>query len=43
MHRFYNSDGSFLNNVLNLDLGKSQTGEHVNDVVLPKWAKVKLY
>ena len=38
--RFFSSDGSFLNNIYNLELGKSQSGELVDNVILPKWAKV---
>ncbi|XP_065676100.1 protein FAN isoform X3 [Hydra vulgaris] len=36
---FYNSDGTFLENVKNLDLGKKQDGTKVNNVQLPPWAK----
>ncbi|XP_015250409.1 PREDICTED: protein FAN [Cyprinodon variegatus] len=35
---FYGSDSSFLENKLNLDLGRRQNGTLVGDVVLPPWA-----
>ncbi|XP_017287828.1 protein FAN [Kryptolebias marmoratus] len=35
---FYGSDSSFLENGLNLDLGRKQNGNSVSDVVLPPWA-----
>ncbi|CAG5895757.1 protein FAN [Menidia menidia] len=35
---FYGSDSSFLENRLNLDLGRKQNGRSVGDVVLPPWA-----
>ncbi|KAM3860682.1 protein FAN [Diretmus argenteus] len=35
---FYGSDSSFLENKLNLDLGRRQNGSLVCDVVLPPWA-----
>lgn len=35
---FYGSDGDFLENKLNLDLGRKQSGSLVGDVVLPPWA-----
>ncbi|XP_056377981.1 protein FAN isoform X2 [Hyla sarda] len=35
---FYGSDGSFLLNSLNLDLGKRQGGKLVDDVEIPPWA-----
>lgn len=38
---FYSGDGSFLINSLNLNLGKTQSGNIVNDVILPNWANVK--
>lgn len=36
---FYGTDSSFLVNKLNLDLGCLQSGQVVNDVELPTWAK----
>jgi factor associated with neutral sphingomyelinase activation len=36
---FYNSNGDFLKNTRNLNLGTTQSGHVVSDVVLPKWAK----
>jgi hypothetical protein len=38
---FYFGDGSFLRNSLDLNLGKTQAGRVVGDVILPKWANVK--
>ena len=38
---FYSGDGSFLRNSLDLNLGKTQAGRVVGDVLLPKWANVK--
>uniref|UniRef100_A0A3Q0SVF9 Neutral sphingomyelinase activation associated factor n=1 Tax=Amphilophus citrinellus TaxID=61819 RepID=A0A3Q0SVF9_AMPCI len=35
---FYGTDFSFLENALNLDLGRKQNGSLVGDVVLPPWA-----
>ncbi|XP_028288516.1 protein FAN [Parambassis ranga] len=35
---FYGDDSSFLENRLNLDLGRRQNGSLVGDVVLPTWA-----
>ena len=35
---FYSSDGSFLLNEDNLELGTLQTGAGVGDVVLPAWS-----
>ncbi|CAJ0953319.1 unnamed protein product [Ranitomeya imitator] len=35
---FYGSDGTFLLNSLNLDLGKRQGGKLVDDVDIPPWA-----
>lgn len=35
---FYGNDCSFLENKLNLDLGRKQNGSLVGDVVLPPWA-----
>lgn len=35
---FYGDDGDFLENKLNLDLGRKQSGSLVGDVVLPPWA-----
>lgn len=35
---FFGSDGDFLENKLNLDLGRKQSGSLVGDVVLPPWA-----
>uniref|UniRef100_A0A3P8VSU4 Neutral sphingomyelinase activation associated factor n=1 Tax=Cynoglossus semilaevis TaxID=244447 RepID=A0A3P8VSU4_CYNSE len=35
---FYGNDSSFLENKLNLDLGRRQNGSLVGDVVLPPWA-----
>uniref|UniRef100_A0A8C4IG08 Protein FAN n=1 Tax=Dicentrarchus labrax TaxID=13489 RepID=A0A8C4IG08_DICLA len=35
---FYGDDPSFLENKLNLDLGRKQNGSLVGDVVLPPWA-----
>ncbi|KAM9827744.1 protein FAN [Neosynchiropus ocellatus] len=35
---FYGSDPSFLENKLNLDLGRKQSGSLVGDVILPPWA-----
>lgn len=35
---FYGNDSSFLENKLNLDLGRKQNGHLVGDVVLPPWA-----
>ena len=35
---FYEKDTSFLVNKLNLELGQLQSGEQVEDVILPKWA-----
>lgn len=35
---FYGSDGDFLQNKPNLDLGRKQNGSLVGDVVLPPWA-----
>ncbi|XP_074549891.1 protein FAN isoform X2 [Halichoeres trimaculatus] len=35
---FYGDDPSFLENKLNLDLGRRQNGKSVGDVVLPPWA-----
>ncbi|MEQ2283404.1 hypothetical protein AMECASPLE_010856 [Ameca splendens] len=35
---FYGNDSSFLENRLNLDLGRKQNGTLVGDVVLPPWA-----
>lgn len=35
---FYGTDFSFLENTLNLDLGRKQSGSLVGDVVLPPWA-----
>lgn len=39
---FYGSDSSFLENKLNLDLGRRQNGTLVGDVVLPPWASGEL-
>ncbi|XP_036073306.1 protein FAN, partial [Oryzias melastigma] len=39
---FYGSDSSFLENRLNLDLGKRQNGNLVGDVSLPPWASSKV-
>jgi hypothetical protein len=36
---FFTGDGDWLSNSENLDLGHRQTGERVNDVELPPWAK----
>lgn len=36
---FYNSNGEFLINIHNIQLGKTKNSENVNDVTLPKWAK----
>ena len=36
---FYSNDTSFLVNKFRLNLGALQSGEIVDDVVLPKWAK----
>lgn len=36
---FYNSDGSFLKNIDKLNLGTTQSGHIIDDVILPKWAK----
>lgn len=38
---FYSGDGEFLKNINGLDLGITQSNIVVDDVVLPKWAKVK--
>jgi factor associated with neutral sphingomyelinase activation len=35
---FYQTDSSFLLNLLNLDLGIRQNKKKVGDVKLPKWA-----
>uniref|UniRef100_A0A672G2C4 Neutral sphingomyelinase (N-SMase) activation associated factor n=1 Tax=Salarias fasciatus TaxID=181472 RepID=A0A672G2C4_SALFA len=35
---FYGEDSSFLENRLNLDLGRKQNGKLVGDVILPPWA-----
>ena len=35
---FYQTDSSFLLNLLNLDLGVRQNKKKVGDVKLPKWA-----
>jgi len=37
---FYFGDGGFLRNSLDLNLGKTQAGRVVDDVILPKWANV---
>jgi len=37
---FYSGEGSFLKNFLSLDLGKTQEGRVVSEVILPKWANV---
>jgi len=36
---FYASNGDFLRNINNLDLGRKQDGEYVDDVVLPPWCE----
>jgi hypothetical protein len=36
---FYQSNGEFLINIHNIQLGKSKNCENVNDVTLPRWAK----
>jgi hypothetical protein len=36
---FYNSDGDFMKNLLDLNLGKTQNDLTVDDVIFPKWAK----
>lgn len=37
---FFFGDGSFLKNSLNLNFGKTQGGDIVSDIILPKWANV---
>jgi hypothetical protein len=37
--QFYEGDDSFLVNKLNLNLGVRHTGELIEDVALPPWAK----
>jgi hypothetical protein len=39
---FFSGDGSFLVNTLDLNLGKLQSGTPLGNVILPKWANVKL-
>lgn len=36
---FYNSNGEFLKNIMNISFGTTQNGIQVNDVTLPPWAK----
>jgi factor associated with neutral sphingomyelinase activation len=36
---FYNSDGEFLLNIHNIQLGKNKSNNTINDVTLPTWAK----
>lgn len=36
---FYSGNGDFLLNIFNLSLGKTNSGNTVDDVILPKWAK----
>lgn len=41
--RFYSGDVDFLVNSERLQLGVTQDGELIDDVVLPAWAMVLLY